>query len=490
MTSSPTTPTNGADHADPAAAGEAGGNVGRAALVTGASGYVGGQLVPRLLENGWTVRVLTRQRSSLDDRPWIDRVDVAEGDVSSESDMRAALSGVDAAWYLVHSMDDRPDFEQRDRDAATTFAQAADKEGVSRVVYLGGLHPDDEELSPHLASRVEVGQIFLDAPVPAAVLQAAVVLGDGSASFDMLRYLTTRLPAMVAPKWLDNKIQPIAVDDVLTLLAGAGELPPEVNRTFDIGGDEVLTYREMIARFSDATGRRRPFVVTVPVLTPRLASHWVGLVTPISAGLAKPLVGSLVHEVVAKERDIDDYVEVPGGYIDFDTAVQSAMRTAKPDTALRNLALTSAATVATAVAGSLATKPDSAWYRSLDLPAWQPPPAAFPVVWTALYADIAASSAAALNAYDKAGDAEGRSTYLKAFGTNLALNAAWSAVFWRSRRPWAAAAHAALLTASSADLARRAGQSSKGAGIALSPYAVWCGFATVLSAAIARRNPR
>ena len=191
------------------------------------------------------------------------------------------------------------------------------------------------------------------------MLQAAVVLGDGSASFDMLRYLTTRLPAMVAPKWLENKIQPIAVDDVLTLLAGAGELPPEVNRTFDIGGDEVLTYREMIARFSDATGRRRPFVVTVPVLTPRLASHWVGLVTPISAGLAKPLVGSLVHEVVAKERDIDDYVEVPGGYIDFDTAVQSAMRTATPDTALRNLALTSAATVATAVVGSLATKPDS-----------------------------------------------------------------------------------------------------------------------------------
>jgi uncharacterized protein YbjT (DUF2867 family)/tryptophan-rich sensory protein len=479
MTSSPpTTPT-----------GRTAGHAGRTALVTGASGYVGGQLVPRLLENGWTVRVLTRHRSSLDDRPWIDRVEVAEGDVSSGRDMRAALSGVDAAWYLVHSMDDRPDFEQRDRDAATTFAEAAHKEGVSRIVYLGGLHPDDEELSPHLASRVEVGQIFLDAPVPAAVLQAAVVLGDGSASFDMLRYLTTRLPAMVAPKWLENKIQPIAVDDVLTLLAGAGELPPELNRTFDIGGDEVLTYREMIARFSDATGRRRPFVVTVPVLTPRLASHWVGLVTPISAGLAKPLVGSLVHEVVAKERDIDDYVEVPGGYIDFDTAVQSAMRTARPDTALRNLALTSVATVATAVAGSLATSPDSRWYRSLDLPDWQPPPVAFPVVWTALYTDIAASSAAALNAYDKAGDTRGRSAYLKAFGTNLALNAAWSAVFWRSRRPWAAAAHAALLTASSADLARRAGQSSKGAGIALSPYAVWCGFATVLSAAIARRNP-
>jgi uncharacterized protein YbjT (DUF2867 family)/tryptophan-rich sensory protein len=485
MTSTPSrddtdAPTSGAGGAPSA---------GRTALVTGASGYIGGQLVPRLLDTGWKVRVLTRRPASLDDRPWIDRVEVVEGDVSSEDEMRAALSGVDAAWYLVHSMDDRPDFEKRDREAATTFAQAAAAEGVSRIVYLGGLHPDDEVLSPHLASRVEVGRIFLDAHVPAAVLQAAVVLGDGSASFDMLRYLTGRLPAMVAPKWLDNKIQPIAIDDVITLLAGAGELPPEVNRTFDIGGDEVLTYREMIGRFSDATGRRRPVVVTVPVLTPRLASHWVGLVTPISAGLAKPLVGSLVHEVVAKERDIDDYVDVPGGYIDFDTAVQSAMRTAKPDTAIRNLALTSAATVATAVLGSLATQPSSSYYRSLDLPDWQPPPVAFPVVWTALYADIAASSAAALNAFDKAGDTAGRSAYLKAFGTNLAVNAAWSAVFWRSRRPWAAAVHAAVLTASSADLARRAGTASRGAGLALSPYAVWCGFATALSTAIARRNP-
>lgn len=460
----------------------------RRALVTGASGYVGGQVVPRLLDEGWTVRVLTRRRASMDGKPWVDRVEVAEGDVGSADDMRRALEDVDAAWYLVHSMDDQPDFAERDREAATHFSEAATSAGVSRIVYLGGLHPDDEILSPHLASRVEVGRILLDSGVPTAVLQAAVVLGDGSASFDMLRYLTTRLPAMVAPKWLDNKIQPIAIDDVVTLLVGAGSLPPEVNRTFDIGGPEVLTYREMIARFSDATGRRRPLVATVPVLTPRLASHWVGLVTPISAGLAKPLVGSLVHEVVAKENDLQELVDVPGGFTDFDTAVRSAMRTVKPDTAMRNLALTSAATVATVAVGSLATKPDSTWYRSLDLPEWQPPTLAFPIVWTALYADIAASSATVLNAYDKAGDSEGRNAYLKAFGTNLALNAAWSVLFWRSRRPWVAAAEAALLTASSADLARRAGKVSKGAGIALSPYAAWCGFATALSTAIARRN--
>ncbi len=461
----------------------------RTALVTGASGYIGGHLVPKLLDAGWSVRVLTRHRSSVDDRPWRSRVDVAEGDVSSARDMRAALEGVDAAWYLVHSMDDRPDFEQRDRDAATTFAEAARAAGVGRVVYLGGLHPADEELSPHLASRVEVGRILLDSGVPTAVLQAAVVIGDGSASFDMLRYLTTRLPAMVAPKWLDNRIQPIAVDDVMTLLAGAGSLPPEVNRTFDIGGPDVLTYREMIGRFADVTGRRRPVVVTVPVLTPRLASHWVGLVTPISAGLAKPLVGSLVHEVVAKERDLEGYVEVPGGPMSFDDAVRSAMQTVPRDTALHNAVIAGAAVVACAVAGSVATKPDSRWYRSLDKPSWQPPPLAFPLVWTALYADVAASAASTLTAYDRAGDASGRSAYLKAFGTNLALNAGWSWVFWRARRPGLAAVESALLTASGLDLARRSARVRCPAGAALLPYAAWCGFATVLSAAIARRNP-
>src|SRR6476620_9346953 len=394
----------------------------RRALVTGASGYVGGPVVPRLLDEGWTVRVLTRRRASMDDKPWVDRVEVAEGDVASADDLRRALEDVDAAWYLVHSMDDKPDFAERDREAATHFSEAAKEAGVSRIVYLGGLPPDDEVLSPHLASRVEVGRILLDSGVPTAVLQAAVVLGDGSASFDMLRYLTTRLPAMVAPKWLDNKIQPIAIDDVVTLLVGAGSLAPEVNRTFDIGGPEVLTYREMIARFSDATGRRRPLVVTVPVLTPRLASHWVGLVTPISAGLAKPLVGSLVHEVVAKERDLEGYVELPGGPTPFDDAVRSAMRTVPRDTAVRNAVLAGAAVVACAVAGSVATKPDSRWYRSLDKPSWQPPPLAFPLAWTALYADVAASAASTLTALDRAGDASGRSAYLKAFGTNLALN--------------------------------------------------------------------
>lgn len=467
-------------------------NAGRTALVTGASGYIGGQLVPRLLAEGWQVRVLTRRSGSLDARPWARDVEVVVGDVADRGDLGKALSGIRTAYYLVHSMDDEPDFAERDREAAATFGSAARDAGVQRIVYLGGLHPAGEELSPHLASRVEVGRILLESGVPTAVLQAAVVLGDGSVSFDMLRHLTTRLPAMVAPKWLDNRIQPIAVDDVITLLAGAADLPADANRTFDIGGPDVLTYREMIQRFAAVTGMRQRVVVTIPVLTPRLASHWVGLVTPIGAGIAKPLVGSLVHEVVAKESDLLELVPVPGGLTGFDDAVRRAMEGTTPDTALRNLALTGAAVTAAAVVGSLATQPGSRWYRSLDLPRWQPPKAAFPIVWSLLYADLAASTAATLTGLDREGEgaARKRRTYLAAVGVNLALNAGWSVVFWRARRPGAAALESAVLTASGADLVRRSAAVNPIAGRALAPYVAWCGFATLLSAAIERRNRR
>ncbi|HET7279203.1 MAG TPA: tryptophan-rich sensory protein [Dermatophilaceae bacterium] len=461
----------------------------RTALVTGASGYIGGRLVPRLLEDGWAVRVLTRRSASLSGRPWLDRVEVGEGDVASADDMRSALSGVDVAYYLVHSMDQRPDFAERDRQAARTFAAAAAAADVGRIVYLSGLHPEGETLSPHLASRVEVGEVFLASGVPTAVFQAAVVIGDGSASFDMLRYLTCRLPAMVAPKWLNNRIQPIAIDDVVHVLAAAADLPREVNRAFDIGGPDVMTYREMIGRFATVTGQRRPFVVTVPVLTPRLASHWVGLVTPIPSGLAKPLVGSLVHEVVVGQDDTAGLIEPPpGGWTSFDTAVVRAMRDARPDTGPRDLALTTALTAACAVVGSLAAQPDSNWYRRLSRPRWEPPGPAFPVVWTALYADVALSTATALTSFSRAGREPERTALLRALGANLALNAAWSVIFWRRRKLGLATAEAFALTVSAADLARRVSKGSGAAGRALTPYAVWCGFASVLSGAIARRN--
>ncbi len=460
-------------------------------LVTGATGYIGGLLVPRLLAAGHPVRVLSRSAQRLRERPWHDQVEIVEGDARDPADLRAALHGVSVAYYLLHSMDGGGDFARRDRELAQGFARACEQAGVRRIVYLGGLHPAGATLSAHLASRVEVGQVFLDCAVPAACLQAAVILGSGSASFDMLRHLTQRLPGMIAPKWLRNRVQPIAIDDALHYLVGAADLPPEVNRAFDIGGPEVLAYADMIRRFAAATGLRRRLVITVPVLTPGLASHWVGLVTPVDAGVAKPLVGSLVHEVVCDDRDIDTAVgPPPGGPTGFDDAVRTALRGAPPQRGPATLAATTAATAATALVGSLATDPDSRWYRGLDLPAWQPPPLAFPLVWTPLYASIAGTSASVIRTLEDSGRREEARAFAGALGVNLVLNAGWSLLFFRGHRPGVATLGAAALAASSVDLARRARAAGDGHARFLTPYAAWCSFATVLTAEIARRNPR
>ncbi|MEU7928760.1 SDR family oxidoreductase [Micromonospora sp. NPDC049107] len=296
-------------------------------LVTGATGYIGGRLTPLLLADGHTVRCLARKAVRLRDVPWAAAAEIVEGDLSRPETLPAAFADVDVAYFLVHSLG-RADFEAADRTAATNFAAAARAAGVRRIVYLGGPEPaaDAEVPSPHLRSRAEVGRILLASGVPTAVLRAAVIIGSGSASFEMLRYLTERLPAMVTPRWVRNRIQPIAVRDVLRYLAGCATLPPEVNRGFDIGGPDVLTFRDMMDRYARVAGLRRRIIVPVRPLTPSLSSHWVGLITPVPNKIARPLVESLIHEAVAHEHDIARYVpDPPGGLTGFDDAVRLAL---------------------------------------------------------------------------------------------------------------------------------------------------------------------
>ncbi len=460
----------------------------RRALVTGASGFVGGQLVPRLLADGFVVRVLTRHRAGLAGHDWADAVEVVEGDARERHTVARALAEVEVAYYLIHSMEGG-DFTDQDRELARTFAQEADRAGVSRIVYLGGLHPADASLSPHLASRVEIGQILLDGPVPAACLQAAIVLGAGSASYDMLRYLAGRLPVMVAPAWIDNPVQPIALEDALRCLRAAADLPAEVNRTFDIAGPDVLTYRELMQTYAEVAGLRRRWITALPVLTPDLASLWVGGLTPVQPGLARPLIASLVHPMVAQEHDLDAQLERPNS-VGVRAAIREALRHTPPDTGPRNLVACSLAVAAAAGVGSLATQTDSRWYARLDKPRWQPPRAAFPIAWSSLYAVIAGVSAAHLTQLERESKTAERDGYRAALGGNLVLNALWSALFFRAHRLPLAVLEAAALTASSADLARRAGSTASRRRTLLLPYAGWCAFATALTTSLARRNRR
>ncbi|MEJ5945223.1 SDR family oxidoreductase [Pseudokineococcus basanitobsidens] len=295
-------------------------------LVTGVTGYIGGRLVPQLLSAGYRVRAMARRPERLRDRPWYDDVELVDADANDLEQVRSALRGVDVAYYLIHSLGSGKDFEHLDRYTARTFVTAARDEHVGRVVYLGGLYPEGVALSDHLSSRKEVGDIFLASGVPSVVLKAAVIIGSGSASFEMMRNLTDMLPAMVTPKWVRSWIQPIAVRDVLRYLIGAIKLPEGTNRGFDIGGPDVLTYRDMMQRYAAAAGLRPRVIVPLPVLTPGLASHWTGIVTPVPKNIAKPLIGSLVHDVVCKEDDIKEWVPDPEeGLIGFEQSVRLAL---------------------------------------------------------------------------------------------------------------------------------------------------------------------
>ncbi|WP_188545440.1 SDR family oxidoreductase [Rhodococcoides trifolii] len=296
-------------------------------LVTGATGYIGGRLAPRLHEAGYRVRVLARSPQKLRDVPWAADVEVARGDLGDPESLDAAFADVDVVYYLVHSMGGTKDFHRAERESAENVARAAKGAGVRRIVYLGGLHPTEGELSPHLRSRAEVGEILIDSGVQTVVLQAGVVIGSGSASFEMIRHLTDRLPVMTTPKWVHNRIQPIAVRDVLHYLIEAADAPFDTSRTWDVGGPDVFEYGEMMNLYAEVAGLRKRRMVVLPVLTPRLAGHWIGVVTPIPRGLAMPLIESLQYDAIAHETDITDVIAPPeGGLTSYADSVRLALR--------------------------------------------------------------------------------------------------------------------------------------------------------------------
>lgn len=275
--------------------------------VIGATGYVGGRLIPELLNAGHEVLCVARTPERLAGFLWRSKVQVVAADVLDRDSLDKALQDTDAVYYLVHAMGHSGDFEKTDRIGAENTRLAAEAAGVSRIVYLGGLGEDDPEgLSNHLASRHEVGHILAAGTIPVTELRAAVIIGSGSASFEMLRNLADVLPAMICPRWVTTtQCQPIAIADVLHYLVAVLELPETDSSIYEIGGPDILTYRDMMDRYTVCAGLRDRLIVPVPILTPRLSSHWVNLVTPLPYGLARPLVDSLINDVVVSpQRDI------------------------------------------------------------------------------------------------------------------------------------------------------------------------------------------
>jgi uncharacterized protein YbjT (DUF2867 family) len=303
------------------------------ALVLGGTGYIGGRLVPRLLAAGYRVRVLARTPARLASFDWGDQVEVVEGSAEDPDVVLDACVDIDVLYYLIHSMGGGKDFEQRDLEAAGVVAGAAAAASVGRIVYLGGLHPSGVELSPHLRSRVEVGEALLDSGVPTLVLQAGVVIGSGSASFEMIRHLTDVLPYMPAPRWVRNRIQPIAVRDVLHYLLAAARVDSDVNRAVDIGGPDVLRYGQMMNGYAVEAGLPQRPIAALPVFTPGLASHWVNVVTPVPRSIARPLIASLQNECVMDDHDVDDLLPRPeGGLTPYREAVALALGRIDADT--------------------------------------------------------------------------------------------------------------------------------------------------------------
>lgn len=296
----------------------------RLILVTGATGYIGGRLVPRLLETGFRVRVLVRDPARLEGRPWLEDVDVCQGDVLNPPTLDPAMNGVSAAYYLIHSMRGNADFHQRDLTAARNFGAAAQSRGVEHIIYLGGLGNPATDLSQHLQSRQQTGAALREAGVPVTEFRAGIIVGSGSISFEMIRYLTERIPIMICPRWVFTRIQPISIQDTLDYLVTALRTPDSRGRIIEIGGADVLTYGEMMTGYARVRGLRR-YLIPVPVLTPRLSSYWAHWMTPIPSDIARPLIEGLRNEIVVRD-DTAQQIFSAIQPVDYESAVHLALQ--------------------------------------------------------------------------------------------------------------------------------------------------------------------
>jgi uncharacterized protein YbjT (DUF2867 family) len=298
-------------------------------LIAGATGFIGGRLVPELVAKGIKLRLLARSpekaRGML---PAGADGEIVRGDLLEDEGLREALRGIHTAYYLVHAMGGRStfknvEFAEKDERAARNFLKAAEAEGLRRIIYMGALGEAGEKLSEHLESKAEVGRILSSGSPAATTLRSAIIIGAGGASFEMLRYLVERLPVMVCPRWVNTKIQPIAIRDVLAYLVGCLLTPGTAGQTFDIGGPEVFTYEEMMQEYARARGLARRYIIKVPVLTPLLSAYWVDLVTPVASGVAHPLIEGMVNDVVCRDNRIDEYVPITK--TSFEEAVRIAL---------------------------------------------------------------------------------------------------------------------------------------------------------------------